>query len=449
MAGKTLNAKNLQALGTERLAELVMTLVQGSAPLKREARAALLEASGTEALATEVRKRLATIRRSRSYISWRKRKTFLRDLTNQRDIITTRIAPDNPKTAYDLLWQFLETASPVIDRTGGDLEEILMLYDDACPHLNEIALNAKIEPVALAERVFTTVTGDGAFGIFRELIPKLQEALGEAGLNTLTQHYTAALDDPVWDGDAVLRIGLMQLADLAGDADAYAAQFEPEMRRMPKVAAKIAFRLLKAGRPGEALALLDGADHDERRPPEWTRARIDALDALELGDEAQDMRWRAFKASLNGEYLREHLQRLPDFDDVEAEERALNYVTGEHGFDRALSFLITWPDHDRAAALILAQLGTINGGSYFLLAPAADALEAKQPLAATILRRAMIEDTLNGGKSKRYKHAARHMLECESADAVIDDYGPLNSHEAFVSGLRERHGRKYAFWDLV
>jgi len=61
----------------------------------------------------------------------------------------------------------------------------------------------------------------------------------------------------------------------------------------------------------------------------------------------------------------------------------------------------------------------------------------------------MIEDTLNSGRSSRYKHAARHLLECESADAVIEDYDALTPHEKFVAGLRDRHGRKYAFWDLV
>jgi len=61
----------------------------------------------------------------------------------------------------------------------------------------------------------------------------------------------------------------------------------------------------------------------------------------------------------------------------------------------------------------------------------------------------MIEDTLNGGRSSRYKHAARHLLECESADAVIEEYGSVTSHEKFLAGLKDRHGRKYAFWELV
>jgi len=62
MAAKTtLNEKNLSTLGTEQLAKLVMELVSGNAALKRQARGALLEQAGGDALAVEVRKRIATI----------------------------------------------------------------------------------------------------------------------------------------------------------------------------------------------------------------------------------------------------------------------------------------------------------------------------------------------------------------------------------------------------
>jgi len=277
----------------------------------------------------------------------------------------------------------------------------------------------------------------------------LAEALGDAGLAALKTRFTEALADPEWDGDAVLRIGLMALADLDGDADAYAAQYEPAMQKLPRVAAKIAERLLTAKRASEALTLLDAADTDDGFPVEWVNMRIAALDASERTDEAQKMRRQVFEASLSPDYLRDYLKRLPDFDDVEEEDRALDFVVEKGNAYRALTFLIEWPALDRAAAFVMSRRGAFDGNRYYQLGPAADALEAKHPLAATALRRVMIEDTLNGGKSNRYKHAARHLLECESADAVLDDYGPLVSHERFVTGLRDRHGRKYAFWDLV
>ena len=449
MAGKTLNAKNLEALGSARLAELVMDLVQGSAPLKREARAALLEASGSEALASEVRKRLATIKRSKSRVSWRKRKAFLRDLANQRDIIVTRIGPDNPITAHDLLWQFLELSDQISYRVSDEQGDLAQMFGEACESLAPIAIAAKIEPPVLADRIFTAVTDHNGTEVFDLLIGQMQEALGAEGMAALKTRFTIALDDPEWDGDAVLRIGLMTIADLEGDADGYAAQYDPAMRKMPRVAAKIAERLVAAKRANEAIDLLDAADTDDGFPIEWVDAKIATLDALGQGDEAQKMRWQAFLPSFLPQYLRDYIQRLPDFDDVEAEERGLDHVVENSPVHQALLFLVEWPALDRAASFVMARRTAFDGNRYYQLSPAADALEGKHPLAATALRRIMIEDALNGGRSSRYKHAARHLLECESADAVIEDYDELTPHEKFVAGLRDRHNRKYAFWELV
>lgn len=98
---------------------------------------------------------------------------------------------------------------------------------------------------------------------------------------------------------------------------------------------------------------------------------------------------------------------------------------------------------------MLARAPEIDGNLYFVLDPAARLIEGRHPLAATLLRRAMIEDTLDGAKSTRYKHAARHLLECASLAPGIQDFGAFEAHDAFVSRLRARHGRKTGFWGQV
>ena len=91
----------------------------------------------------------------------------------------------------------------------------------------------------------------------------------------------------------------------------------------------------------------------------------------------------------------------------------------------------------------------IDGNLYLVLDPAAKALEGKQPLAAALLRRAMIEGTLEGTKATRYRHAARHLRECRALEAGIGDHGGFETHDAFLAGLKARHGRKTGFWGQV
>ena len=98
---------------------------------------------------------------------------------------------------------------------------------------------------------------------------------------------------------------------------------------------------------------------------------------------------------------------------------------------------------------MLERSREIDGNLYFVLDPAAKVLEAKQPLAAVLLRRAMIEDTLAGAKSTRYRHAVRHLLECRSLGPSISDHGGFETHAAFVARLQAQHGRKTGFWGQV
>jgi hypothetical protein len=227
-------------------------------------------------------------------------------------------------------------------------------------------------------------------------------------------------------------------------------------------------RLLAAGRAAEALAALEVAKAKQRairaRDDEdlylsgygdggggsaWEEAYIEALEATGQREQAQRLRWAAFEERLSSTRLRAYLKRLPDFEDVEAEERAMRHALGFRSFSAALDFFRGWPDQARAAQLVLARAPEIDGNLYFLLDPAAQLIEGKHPLAATLLRRAMIEDTLEGAKSTRYKHAARHLLECASLPPSIQDFGAFERHESFLARLRAKHARKTAFWAQV
>lgn len=146
---------------------------------------------------------------------------------------------------------------------------------------------------------------------------------------------------------------------------------------------------------------------------------------------------------------RRYLKHLPDFDDVETEERALAFATTYSSVHQALAFLISWPALESAASLVLHRTSEIDGDHYEILTPAANALTGKHPLAATLLLRAMIDFTLSRARSSRYRHAARHLAECESLAAAIADFGEFETHAAYVSRLRNTHSRKSSFWSLA
>jgi hypothetical protein len=175
----------------------------------------------------------------------------------------------------------------------------------------------------------------------------------------------------------------------------------------------------------------------------WTDARIAALEALGRTDAAQETRWDCFARTLSAEHLRAYLKKLPDFEDVEAEIRALKHAEQFPSRLEALLFLVSWP------ALVTGHAGELDGNHYQVLAPAAEALAAKQPLAATVLLRAMIDFSLAHSRASRCRHAANHLHECARLARHITDFGAFEPHDAYLARLRQDHGRKQSFWSLL
>jgi hypothetical protein len=62
-----------------------------------------------------------------------------------------------------------------------------------------------------------------------------------------------------------------------------------------------------------------------------------------------------FERDLSPQPLRDYLARLPDFDDVEALDRAFAHAARFPDFETAMGFLMDWPAHREAAALVKAR----------------------------------------------------------------------------------------------
>lgn len=470
----TLNAKNLAAIGAERLAELLLDVTAGDAAARRRLRLELTSRGGGD-VASQIRKRLVSIAKSRSFVDWRKVKELGRDLAAQREAIATHVAATNPSEAFDLLWRMLEMAPSIYERCDDSNGAIGSVIASARDDLGAIAAQAGQPVGALADRVFQAVC-ENDYGQFDELISLTAPALGPEGLNRLKAQFEELATNgpsndhsderqviglstrgPIYQDDyersrhrRVVRSALTEIADALGDVDGFVNRYSDEERTNPAVAAAIAERMLANDRAGEALAALDRAADGFSRGgywPDWQRVRIEVLEALKRSSEAQGERWQAFERGLDASYLRAHLKRLQDFDDMEAEERALGYVSRHPSFHQALAFLIDWPALDRAAGLIMARAGELNGDHYGLLTPAADTLEQRHPLAATLALRAMIDLSLDAAKYKRYRHAARHLQTCEHLARRIDDFAGHPNHAEYVADLRQRHARKSGFWD--
>ena len=476
MSKKTLNKANLVNLGADKLADLVLELVEGSADLKRQARMALSSELGSKEIAADIRKRFASIRRAKGWVNWKKQRTLVKDLHGLLDLIEHKVAPTDPTEAFELLWSFLLLADPVHHRTDDSNGTIGDVFRCAMPLIGKVADEAKVDGITLAQSILECVR-DSGFGEFDGIILVTAKALGKEGLEhlkTITNEWadqepteaeveaynrTGYLTDPkealARSKESSRKIILSDVADAQGDVDAYMALYTPEQLTLHTIAPKVARRLIDAGRVEEGYQLILNAKaeaaREGRRYVNYDLDKVyeECLVALDRKDDLKALMWAKFEATLSTESLRKYLKLLPDFEDIEAEDRAMEYAAQHSSVASAARFFVEWSQKDRAAKVILERSDELDGGFYFILDDVADALEHEYPLAATLLRRAMIEDCLDSAKTKRYRYAAKNLEACQASDAHIDDYQGHPSHRQFVAALKALHGRKYSFWQLI
>ncbi|HEY8618235.1 DUF6880 family protein [Phenylobacterium sp.] len=369
---KKVTPENLERLGVERLAQILAQTADGRPELKRRLRMELAAEQGAEHLALEIDKRLGSLETSKGKVSWRQRGAFVRDVEALRVLIVDRLAGPEPDAALARLWQLIGAQRRIAGRMRDKDGSLAAVFGRVAEDVGTLLARGDSTSggAALAEAIAADPLGWATR--LEPVLGKVSPELAHVALVRLSADARATAS---W-----LPI-LRRLADATGDANAYRATFTEQALKDPSVAAEVAMRLLAAGRADEAGRVLEGAAPKaatglSRRPaepdPEWEGAWIAWLEASGRRDDAQAARWASFERTLSAERARDYVRRLPDFDDVEAEQKAFDLAAAHRDFETGLRFLMEWPALAEAARMIQAR-----GEEAQLPADAAEAWAAK------------------------------------------------------------------------
>ena len=366
-APKRLNAANLTGLGADRLGDLLMQAADADPILKRRLRLILAAEAGADALALELDKRLTAVAASRARVSWRKRPDLMRDPAVLSEGVETlsRLAPAEG-VIRRMAW--FDLFRGLTQRVKDPRGEVADLFETAAPALWQAADAAVQADPAFAEILAKAIQAHPLD--YARWIGAAGEALTPALARLLLERLDAT------SGARGMRTVVRRLADRADDLDLWLSLVTPEERGSPDFAAVMARRLLIADRVAEARQALEAAlspsptnrrwtfgrspQGAPRLTPAWEAASIDLMEAEGRKEEAQDLRWALFERDLSAPVLRAYLARLPDFDDVEALDRALAHAAGHADFETALGFLMDWPAHREAAALVERRIREVR-----------------------------------------------------------------------------------------
>ncbi|MCF6197939.1 MAG: hypothetical protein L3J67_00835 [Hyphomicrobiaceae bacterium] len=455
---KQVTVEKLLLLGAEALAELVEEACDNDKYLRQRVKMRLAALDGVGSLDKTIAKRIRHIARSQSFIDWQENPDFARDLDNLRKVITDDIAAADPALAAERMWQFVDLSEVVYERVDDSSGMVATVLQQAIEDLGALWAKVKDRDVkALADRVFIAAQQD-AYGIRGEFVAAFCKALGKKGRKTLKRRIVKELENipdqakgeehNISSSSYDFCRQLQQLADAENDVDAFIWAVE-KAQRTDTEATEVARRLIDAGRAQEALEWLDKA-----RVSRWHTShdaidlRIKALEALGRGDEAQAQRWQYFEESLNETHLQDYLQRLPDFEDFEAERKAIEVAGKYSDATTALGFLVRRPELEDANALVLARHEELDGDRTKTLGEAADHLSEKHQVAATLVYRCLVMSVLKRADTRYYKYAARDLGFCEGLAAQIEGED-IDSHATFFADVKKLHGLKYRFWEQM
>lgn len=443
-AKKSVSAANLAALGADRLADLLMEAGAADAALKRRLRMELAAEVGAADLALEIDKRLAALGGSRARVSWRKRPALLNDLRSLLRIVVDRLCPLDSRLALDRLVAWFDLYPGLAARVSDAKGELPLLFDAATAELAAVASAAGPDvagPVlgdALSTRLdpWASWIGRGSAGLDPAVARRLLAGLPQGPRPT-----------------GRLALVVRKLADRAGDLDAWIRSIPDEDARKPEIGAGIARRLALAGRAGEGRAALEASRVDSAAKARWGRsadagAPSDAWSAAEIAvleaegrlPEADEARWARFARTLSADDLRVLIARLPDFEDVEALDRAFEMAATHPDAMRGLAFLMAWPALREAAALAVDRAGEIRGG-HDDLPLWVGRLVGRHPLAALILVRARARALLMLGPDVAGEVQAL-VSEAEAIWSTLGEDASATDHETFAAGLQSEARRR-------
>lgn len=466
-----LTADKLKDLGVDKLAQLVLGEAERNAGFRRQVKAAMAGKAGPEAIAKLIDRRLSGLERARSFVDWDKARAFRDDLRSLTDTIVSELGTASPTLAMDRVLRFVATHERVFERIDDSSGRVQDVYYQAIAAVGDLAQRLDRSEADLLPGRIMAALGESTHGYLFDMTEAVAPHLPQA---TLAR----------WDADLDEAIAERQAEESARTSDRWFYSMTSQWNRMRQIIAQargdidlligietkkpahmqdtlgMAARLLEAGRTREALEWVRKsgrsplADSDGNvNSPQRVSLEAQILEALGDKSGAQALRWRCFEAGLSADMLRQYLKRLPDFEDIEAEERAHALALGHADPDAALQFFLDWPRLDLAAELIVAHHHRWDGRDWHVLPKVAGVLEHEYPLAATILYRALLDDILTRARSKAYGHGAKYLKQLTglAKDMDADPARPpgFTDHTTYLAGLKKAHPRKSGFWGLV
>jgi hypothetical protein len=438
--------QRLMALGEDTLAQILLDLATHSDDV--EAMIQRLIATPDEAVA-QLKKKLASLKRSRRFIDWREAGHFANELNNLLDDIEANIS--DPFTGIKLVSSFLETDSSVFERCDDSSGSIGGIFAEAQDLFVDYAKRCEDKKKIMTLLLKLSEIDD--YGARADLITCVAECgIPEPLMRSMIETFQQRADTE--SGDYKKRHHLLLIEFLARQLKD-ASLFEDT-------------RIAGWGKPLGTAALINVAQvYFEQGDIDTAASRLSQIAENEsfMSDDRErlwlDIYQRQGESTKTADLLQQRFHRYHSIDTLNALveaigknkregviTREISFIFEQNNLDTVdASFLLEINKIDEAEAYLLKHADQLNGSFYGSLLSLAEALDnEKRPLVVSLIYRSLLQSILERAYSKAYSHGVRYLKKLDALSIMVKDWDRFDEHPVYKEQLMQTHGRKRSFW---
>ena len=395
-------------------------------------------------------KTIAAIKRGTRFISYRESYEFSEKLDRINHGIA-QLVTQAPELAIQLCQRFISIDQSICKRMDDSGGFVSTCYATTYSLLDRAFMAAQTNVEDIGNYLYDIYSQDD-YGLRGEIINNSQQSL-RAGADQVLETLLREGSLNHYAQYAALKI----IADIRDDVDAYIELSKQDEQHLERPLSdisrcEIAKRLNAASRSEEAINWLNTIQDDSNYYSEKTKLLIEAYHINNQGSKVQHLHWQRFERYLQTEDYAAYLQQTAETERETVQAKAIEVAKTYERLRNTFRFLTDIQQWDEVEYLIIqhAKADTLNGADYTAYRKLSTTLAQQgKGLAATLLRRVLIEHILNQAQSKYYQYAASDLKKAHDYAQTVTDWQGFLTHPAFMQALQTQHARKHAFWSRV
>lgn len=396
-------------------------------------------------------KLLTSVKNGRRYIDYYESHAFSEQLDRINNGIE-KLLPQDPKLALKLCQRFIEIDGSICERVDGSDGFLSHCYLTTYQLLDRAfaATESQIEEVG---NYLYEVYSQDNYGLRSYMLEQCKQSLRTGADEVIKRRLAEDTSAGDYQALAVLKV----IADARGDVDTYIQLVRQRYEQLNRPIADqdicgIAKRLNDAFRSEEAIDWLKQIDDDSLDHSTKIKLLMEAYKLEGQDKKAQALLWQRFERYLSTEDYRQYLRHGTQEDKAAAQEKALQLAKAYHSLGDSLQFLADIDLWDELEKVIVehAKADTLDGADYSIYRKLSTALSKQgKYLPATLLRRVLVGQVLDGGKSQYYNYALSDLKKAYDFAHQVNDWQGFDEHQCFFDQLKSTHFRKHSFWSGI